>query len=144
VVALVSTLADNLNGQPLNGVNSKCLSITLENMWPDTLGEIFGRIGANKVWERLGQQALLRSFFQVDQHEKATTEAKKFLTRFMELRNQIAHPSGALSWPSLEQTMKHVDFCETKWNRSQRRIVPSGWAPLWKGCQGLGPIRRPN
>jgi hypothetical protein len=113
VVAFVSTLADNLNGRPLNGVNSKCLSITLENMWPDTVGEIFGRIGANKVWERLGQQAVLQIFFQVDKPDRATSEARKFLTRFMELRNQIAHPSGALAWPSLEQTVRHVDFCET-------------------------------
>ena len=53
VIAFVTTMADNLNGRPLAGVNSKCLSITSENMWPDTLSEIFGRIGANKVWERL-------------------------------------------------------------------------------------------
>jgi hypothetical protein len=112
VVAFVSTLADNLTGRPLNGVNSKCLSITSENMWPDTLSEIFGRIGANRVLERLGQQAGLQVFFQVDQPEKVTSETRKFLQRFMELRNQIAHPSGALAWPSMDQTVRHVDFCE--------------------------------
>jgi hypothetical protein len=113
VVAFVSTLADNLTGRPLNGVNSKCLSVTSENLWPDTLSEIFGRIGAIKIWERLGQQAGLQVFFQVDQPDRVTKEARKFLTRFMELRNQIAHPSGGLAWPSLEQTIRHVDFCET-------------------------------
>jgi hypothetical protein len=113
VIAFVSTLSDNLNGKPLHAVNSKCLSITLENMWPETLAEIFSRIGANKVWERLGQQASVQGFFQTDQAEKATRESRKFLTAFMELRNQIAHPSGALSWPSVEQTRKHIEFCET-------------------------------
>src|SRR5947207_6445581 len=43
VIAFVNTLADNLNRRPLNGVNSKCLSITTENMWPDTLNEMFVR-----------------------------------------------------------------------------------------------------
>lgn len=112
VIAFVSTMADNLNGRPLAGVNSKCLSITSENMWPDTLSEVFARIGANKVWERLGQQASVQTFFHVDQPEKATSEARKFLTEFMELRNQIAHPSGALTWPSMERSMQHIDFSD--------------------------------
>lgn len=112
VIAFVSTMADNLNGRPLVGVNSKCLSITSENMWPDTLSEIFSRIGAGNVWERLGQQALVQTFFLVDQPEKATKDARRFLTEFMGLRNQIAHPSGALAWPSMEGTMHHISFCE--------------------------------
>jgi hypothetical protein len=141
VVAFVSTLSDNLNGRPLNGVNSKCLSITLENMWPDTLGEIFGRIGANNVWGRLGQQAVLQTFFQIDQPDKTTSEARKFLTRFMELRNQIAHPSGGLSWPSLEQTARHVDFCETT-GRALAEIC-AVWATTL-GTRAVGPVNVAN
>ena len=94
VVVFVKTLSDNLTGGTLSGVNSKCLSITTENMWPDTINEIFSRIGANKVWERIGQQACIQVLFQIDQPEKATREAKKMLTDLMELRNRIAHPSG--------------------------------------------------
>ena len=112
VIAFVSTMADNLKGQPLLGVNSKCLSITTENMWPDTLAEIFSRIGANNVWDRIGQQASVQTFFQVDQPEKATKDARMFLTKFMELRNQIAHPSGALAWPSMESTKQHISYCD--------------------------------
>ncbi|MGO9535122.1 MAG: HEPN domain-containing protein [Syntrophobacteraceae bacterium] len=112
VIAFVTTMADNLNGRPLAGVNSKCLSITSENMWPDTLSEVFARIGATTVWERLGQQASVQTFFHVDQPDKATSEAKKFLTEFMKLRNQIAHPSGDLMWPSMELSMQHIEFCD--------------------------------
>jgi RiboL-PSP-HEPN len=112
VKTFVSRLADNLSGEPLTGVNSKCLSITSENMWPDTLSEIFGRIGAAKVWERVGQQARVQRFFQVDQPEKATSEARKLLIRFMELRNQIAHPSGALEWPRIDETLRYLDYCD--------------------------------
>lgn len=112
VIAFVKTLSDNLNGHPLQGVNSKCLSITTENMWPDTINEIFLRIGANKVWERIGQQASIQTIFQTDQQEKATREAKKTLTELMELRNRIAHPSGAITWPSSEQAVNYIQYCE--------------------------------
>jgi hypothetical protein len=112
VIAFISTMADNLNGRPLAGVNSKCLSITSENMWPDTLAEVFARIGADKVWERLGQQASVQRFFHVGQPDRATSEARKFLTEFMTLRNQIAHPSGALIWPGVEHTLRHIEYCD--------------------------------
>src|SRR5450759_2898950 len=81
-------------------------------MWPDTLGEIFTRIGATKVWERVGQQAPVQLFLQVDQPEKATSEARRVLTKFMELRNQIAHPSGNLEWPRIEETLHYLDYCD--------------------------------
>jgi hypothetical protein len=110
--AFVRTLADNLSGQPLTAVNSKCLSITSENMRPDVLADLFGRIGIKEVWEKIGHQAQVQQFFAVDQSEKATSLAKSFLKDFMELRNQIAHPSGALAWPRLDITLQHIQFCE--------------------------------
>lgn len=112
VIAFISTMADNLNGHPLTGVNSKCLSITTENMWPDTLAEVFARIGGKNVWERLGQQASLQRFFQLDQPDRATSEARKFLTEFMTLRNQIAHPSSAIVWPGVEHTLRYIEYCD--------------------------------
>ena len=112
-IAFVKTLSDNLSGVPLSGVNSKCLSITNENMWPDTINEIFGRIGAKGVWERIGQQANVQRFFQVDQAEKATHEAKRTLHELIELRNKIAHPSTGITWPSTEQAILFLDYCET-------------------------------
>jgi hypothetical protein len=112
VKTFVHVLAQNLRGEPLTLINSQCLSITSENMWPDTLSEIFGRIGAPKIWERVGQQAQVQMFFQVDQPDKATSEARKLLTKFMELRNQIAHPSGELEWPRIEETLRYLNYCD--------------------------------
>jgi hypothetical protein len=112
VIAFVNTLTDNLNRRPLNGVNSKCLSITTENMWPDTLSDMFARIGAKNIWNRLGQQACVQIFFQSEDPSKASSEARTLLTAFMEWRNKIAHPSGTLTWPSIEQVGKYIDFCE--------------------------------
>lgn len=113
VIAFVKTLSDNLSGSPLIGVNSKCLSITTENMWPDTVNEIFCRIGGSGVWDRVGQQASIQRFFQVDQPQKATVEAKRILKELMELRNKIAHPAVGITWPSTEQATYFLDYCET-------------------------------
>ena len=41
-----------------------------------------------------------------------TSEGRSFLTAFMALRNKIAHPSGTLTWPSIEQMEKYIEFCE--------------------------------
>jgi hypothetical protein len=111
VVAFVKTLADNLSGEPLASVNSKCLSITTENMRPDTVNDIFVRIGANKVWERIGQQASIQAFFQVDLADKATKEARRTLHELMELRNKIAHPSTGITWPSTDICTRYLDYC---------------------------------
>jgi hypothetical protein len=112
VASFVRTLANNLDEQPLSGVNSKCLSITSENMWPDTLADMFARIGVKQIWEKIGEQARVQQFWQVDQSDKATRASRKFLTDFMELRNQIAHPSGAITWPGMVETIRHIEFCE--------------------------------
>lgn len=113
VIAFIKTLSDNLSGASLSAVNSKCLSITTENMWPDTVNEIFGRIGATNVWERIGQQASVQAFFHVDQPEKATKEAKNMLRELMELRNKIAHPSAGITWPSIEICIRFLEYCST-------------------------------
>jgi hypothetical protein len=112
VAAFVRTLADNLSGQPLTAVNSKCLSITSENMRPEVLADLFGRIGINQIWEKIGQQTQVQQFFAVEQPDKATSLARSFLKDFMDLRNQIAHPSGALAWPRIDITLRHIHFCE--------------------------------
>jgi hypothetical protein len=111
VKGFIKTLSDNLSDQPLNSVNSMCLSITNENMWPDTVSELFGRIGGTKIWEKLGSQARIQLFFGVDQQEKATKEAKSSLRELMELRNKIAHPSGAITWPSMAECKKFLKYC---------------------------------
>jgi hypothetical protein len=64
VASFVGILSENLGGSLKSGVNSKCLSVTLENMRPDILGDIFNRIGAEKIWERLGHQAQVQLHFE--------------------------------------------------------------------------------
>lgn len=112
VAAFVSILSENLGGSLNNGVNSKCLSITLENMRPDILNDIFNRVGAVKIWERLGQQAQVQLHFEENNAERVTREARAKLNEFMELRNKIAHPSGEMTWPGIDEAKEYIDFCE--------------------------------
>ena len=128
--AFVKTLSDNLSGETLYGVNSKCLSITTENMKPETLNEIFGRIGANNIWERIGQQANVQSLFSVDQPDKATREAKKTLNELMNLRNLIAHPSGGITWPATDKVKEYTQYCEAI------ALAISDICSVWSGTLG--------
>lgn len=112
VAAFVKVLSENLSGSLSNGVNSKCLSITQENMRPDILNDLFGRIGATKLWERLGQQAPVQRHFEEDNAERASKEARTKLNDFMELRNKIAHPPGEMIWPGIDEAQGYIDFCE--------------------------------
>jgi hypothetical protein len=75
---------------------------------------MFARIGARNIWNRLGQQACVHMFVQSESEDpsKASGEAGAFLTTSMQLRNKIAHPSGTLTWPSIEQMEKYIAFCE--------------------------------
>ncbi len=97
---LVATLAENLTQRPLGPVNSSCLSITTENMRPDTLSKLFARVGMTKLWDRLGEQAALNDY-----------DARFLLSDLMETRNRIAHPSGGFEWPSMEKVKQFIDFC---------------------------------
>jgi hypothetical protein len=109
----VNVLAENLNDQnTLAEVNSRCLSITTENMWPDTLSELFVRIGAKDLWRRIGEQAGIMAFFGTGEPQKAENKAKALLRDFMETRNKIAHPIGTLTWPNTKEVLSFVDFID--------------------------------
>jgi len=109
----VNILAENLKAQnPIAEVNSKCLSITNENMWPDTLNELFARIGAKDLWRRIGEQAGIMAFFETGESQKAESMARGLLKDFMETRNMIAHPSRTLTWPDTAKVLRFVDFID--------------------------------
>lgn len=114
VRAFVRTLATNLgDDQTLQGVNSKCLSVTTENMWADTLQDLFERIGAKDVWQRIGQQAKVLTLFETDDAENARGKARRLLNQFMETRNKIAHPVTTIDWPDSAKVREYVDFFDT-------------------------------
>jgi hypothetical protein len=90
----VTTLAENLQAENgLGEINSACLSVTEQNMWPDTLSDLFGRIGIQRIWEEIGKQADMKILFQLEREDGVSRQAKAKLSNLMQDRNQIAHPS---------------------------------------------------
>jgi hypothetical protein len=111
VRSFVTTLASNLEaGTKLERVNHECLSITDTNMRPDALSDLFSRIGADKIWALISEQASIKSYFEESDTNKVETRARKKLNELMDLRNRIAHPSGELEWPSTVAVRDYVKF----------------------------------
>ncbi|KAA0693902.1 hypothetical protein DT594_11285 [Halopseudomonas laoshanensis] len=111
VRSFVATLAANLDARsPFSKVNHECLSITDTNMRAEALNDLFARVGAEKVWFRISEQAAVKHHFQ--ELDTGTTEAKakKKLNELMDLRNKIAHPAGELDWPSTSTILDYVNF----------------------------------
>lgn len=112
VKTFITNLSDNINGSDITDINSKCLSITSENMRPQILSDLFNRIGAREIWSKIGQQARLQTFFETADSAKAQKEATKFLDDFMNIRNNVAHPSGTFSWPDPQTVLKQIEYFE--------------------------------
>jgi len=81
-------------------------------MRPDILSDIFSRVGAARIWERVGQQSQVQLHFEENSPERVTKEARAKLNEFMDLRNKIAHPSGEMTWPGVDDAKGYIDFCE--------------------------------
>ncbi len=113
VEAFIKTLALNLTDRSkLESINSECLSITYDNMRPDTLEELFKRIGAERIWERVGAQATVQAYYQTADPGQAKNKATSDLNKFMDIRNRIAHPSHDVTWPDADTVIKYMDFLE--------------------------------
>jgi len=113
VKAFIKNLADILRDDAkLQEVNSACLSITDSNMRADVLDELYTRIGAKSIWDKIAQQARVMVFFDTGETGEARSKAKALLNSFMELRNKIAHPSVAIEWPDSSQVREYIDFFE--------------------------------
>jgi hypothetical protein len=112
VKTFITNLSNNINGVEITDINTRCLSITSENMRPQILSDLFNRIGAKDIWIKLGHQAKLQTFFETADANKAQKDATKFLNDFMDIRNKVAHPSGSFQWPDTKAVMKHIDYFE--------------------------------
>jgi len=111
VRAFVATLASNLEvDAKVDRINHACLSLTDSNMRADVLGDLFGRVGATKMWSQVSEQASLKTHFQEADSGKVETRARRKLDELMDLRNRIAHPSGELDWPSIDSLREHISF----------------------------------
>lgn len=111
VRSFVATLAANLEaGALLSDINYQCLSITDSNLKADVLDNLFSRVGADKIWKNISEQASMKTFFQESDASKVETQARKKLDGLMDVRNKIAHPSGEIEWPSTDNIRENIGF----------------------------------
>jgi hypothetical protein len=109
ITNLANMLGDNAK---IQDVTSACLSVTDANMRADVLNDLFQRIGAKSIWDRISQQAKVQRFFETAEEGEARNKARSFLNSFMDIRNRIAHPSVEIDWPDPSQVRNHIDFFE--------------------------------
>ncbi len=84
VQSFVITLASNLEDKPCSGaINSKCLSITNENMRADIAEDLFGRIGAKNLWKHVSQQSSVKTYFESQQEDFVAKQVRARLDEFM-------------------------------------------------------------
>lgn len=112
VSAFINVLNSNVSNKDVNTINSNCLSITYENMRPDTLSELFERIGAKDLWDVVAEQANIKVYFETDAKENAKKQARKCLNDFVDLRNKIAHPANDITWPEKNEILNYIKYFE--------------------------------
>lgn len=113
VAAFAENLAANLSKEAsVERINYQCLSITEANMRPDTLADLYDRIGVKEIWKKIGQQASVLAYLMTQDSAAAETMAKQKLTALMELRNSIAHPSTSIVWPATEVVRDFITFLD--------------------------------
>jgi len=111
VESFISILSNNINNiMPFEKINTECITITDVNMRPDVINELFVRVGAEKVIEKISSQASILALFQTDQYEKAASDLRTKLNNLMDLRNSIAHPSPSFTWPTKDEIIDYIEF----------------------------------
>ncbi|QRY78297.1 hypothetical protein JVX91_22310 [Pseudomonas sp. PDNC002] len=111
VAGFTENLAANLSAKACaDKINYQCLSITDSNMRPDTLSELYERIGAKEIWKRISQQSNIQTYFATTDASNAESLSKKKLSALMDLRNSIAHPSTSFTWPSTDEVRDYIKF----------------------------------
>ncbi|WP_157380905.1 HEPN domain-containing protein [Burkholderia ubonensis] len=113
VASFAQNLASNLSAAAkAENINYQCLSITDANMRPDTLSDLYDRIGAKEIWKKIGQQASVQAHFSTQDSSNAESLAKSKLGALMDERNSIAHPSTSIVWPDTDKVRGYIKFLD--------------------------------
>mgnify|MGYP001366194853 CR=1 FL=1 len=107
----IENLFKNVISSDFNTINHQCLSITEGNMRSEILSDLFLKISISNIWNDIGQQLSVRTFFETADSSSATSQAKKYLDDFMIQRNKVAHPSGgSFTWASYDDVLKYIEY----------------------------------
>jgi hypothetical protein len=96
---LASELANNLAGGGSSGsslrVSASTITITESNMNPNTLDDLFKRVGISRAWDTLGKQLSLKRNLNEVTDDGCKRAAMARLEEIMKERNRVAHPTAA-------------------------------------------------
>ena len=106
----LKNLSDNVNNNNIQNINSQCLSITNTNMRPDVINDMYKVIGINNIWNEIGKQTNVKTFFGSGNDQVVTRQAKELLNKIMDIRNDIAHPSESITWPGFSDIRKYCTY----------------------------------
>lgn len=91
-------------------INSAVLSITDSNMKERMLADILKRVGMSDFWKDVGKQTSVKLVLERTNDGEATVEAQSRLNAIMDERNQVAHPTSAMSFPDPDQVLNTAHF----------------------------------
>jgi RiboL-PSP-HEPN len=108
---LAQLVSCKLGANPVE-IASDVLSKTESNMRPEVLNDILKRVGIENYWGTVGKQLPVQRLLSESDDVACVKAAKARLTDLMNLRNRIAHPTGATTFPSPEEVSQELDFLE--------------------------------
>lgn len=110
VKVFIRNLSKNVDDD-FDNINHQCLSKTEGNMRSEILSDLFTKISIKEIWNEIGTQLTVRTYFSTQDPVSAQTQAKKYLDNFMTQRNKVAHPSGGeMTWPSYEDVVEDINY----------------------------------
>ena len=111
VQTFIQNLSNNMQAvKGIGPINSACLSITNQNMRPQILADLYGRVGIKSLWSDIGKQSGLKVLFENSNDSKVESATRAKLEEIMNIRNQIAHPSSIPTFPDAEQIKEYIKF----------------------------------
>ncbi len=110
VESFIKNLHMNIHEDDLSSINYQCITITESNMRPEILSELFKKVSVTKVWEEVGGQVQVKTHFSTTNSQDAQRKAMDYLENFMRQRNDIAHVSTSVTWPSTSSVIDDVEY----------------------------------
>lgn len=121
--SFIKNLYHNIHDDKLDIINYQCMSITERNMKADVITELFSKINYKNIWEDICSQANMRQLFDGADVSKTAKECKGKLNTFMDMRNNVAHSSGAITWISNQSGVDYILFF-IEFGRAIKSVCP--------------------
>lgn len=109
----ISRLSRNLVAvDGIGEINSNCLSLTHENMRPETIANLYKRAGLSELWIKLSHQTVMQEYFDSNIAGSVQKHAMALLEDIINERNSIAHPTPDITFPGTDKVKRYAEFLE--------------------------------